>query len=194
MTQMDTAFDLLKACEDVEALLDTITTKIKDISGFDRVMVYQFDEDWNGQVIREKHNEDMTSYLGLHFPATDIPAQARALYKKTQIRTITDTMEKPAYLMASEEFKEPLDMTDSILRGVSPMHLEYLQNMGVRATMSIAILFQNELWGLIACHHMTPKMIKYELRNSLKIIGQLFSSTLSYIILFEENKYKITAY
>jgi light-regulated signal transduction histidine kinase (bacteriophytochrome) len=136
-------------------LYQTTARAVRDLTGFDRVMVYRYDQDYNGEVVAEAKRDDLNSFLGLHYPSTDIPAQARALYEKNWIRLISDVGYTPAPLvsMADAANETPLDLTYATLRSVSPIHIEYLQNMGVQASMSISLLRHGRLWGLIACHH-----------------------------------------
>ena len=128
-------------------------------TGFDRVMIYRFDADWSGEVIAEARSEDLPPYLGLHFPASDIPAQARRLYALNWVRIIPDVAYQPSAIVPPQNVLRggALDLTFSVLRSVSPMHLAYLRDMGVRASMSISILREGALWGLIACHHRAPR-------------------------------------
>ncbi|HQI19090.1 MAG TPA: GAF domain-containing protein, partial [Leptospiraceae bacterium] len=121
--------------------------ELRSLTGYDRVMVYRFDEDFNGQVIAESHEQGMESYLGLHYPASDIPVQARELYRKNMIRTIVDVSYEPVGIVSRDP--APLDMSYSYLRSVSPIHLEYLKNMGVAATLTVSIIVDNALWGLV---------------------------------------------
>lgn len=145
-------------------------------TGYDRVMVYRFDHLDNGQVIAEAKREDLPSYLDLWYPATDIPTQARALYRKNWIRMIADTGQKTSVVHSDEV--EALDMSHSLLRAVSPVHLEYLQNMGVRASLSVSLMIKDKLWGLLVCHHQTPRYLSPVERLNLEIVGQSFSHQL----------------
>lgn len=129
--------------------------EFRTLTGYDRVMIYRFDEDYNGQVIAESHADGMESYLGLHYPASDIPAQARELYRKNMIRTIPDACYRPASIRQSSS-AAPLDMSHSTLRSVSPIHLEYLKNMNVAATLTVSLIVHGGLWGLVSCHHRAP--------------------------------------
>ncbi|WP_420458032.1 ATP-binding protein [Neolewinella sp.] len=154
---------------------------VKQVSGYDRVMVYQFDKEYNGEVIAEARNEDLEPYEGLRYPHTDIPKQARELYLTNRVRLISGTSEKPARIRRSREVPqgEPLDLTHATSRGVSPVHLEYLGYMGVDNSLSVAIILQDKLWGLFALHHYSPRTIDYEVRNVLLFIGQIFSGHLA---------------
>ena len=152
-------------------------TAIHEITKFDRVMLYRFDEDGSGHVIAEATSEGTESFLGLHFPATDIPKQAKELYRLNSLRIIPDVLAKPVFIKPSLNpvTGKPLDMSLSELRGVSPLHIEYLENMGVRSSMSISILRDRQLWGLIACHHHAPKSLSYETRTNCEFLGQVLS-------------------
>ncbi len=154
---------------------------IRAISGFDRVMVYRFDQDWNGQVVAENRREDLEPFLGLHYPASDIPRQARELYTRNWLRFIGDVNYRPARILpeTGPESREPLDLSYSVLRSVSPIHLEYLRNMGVGASMSVSLVRDGQLWGLIACHHYSPRFVSYDVRTACELLGQLMSLSLA---------------
>lgn len=159
-------------------LYDTTARAVRDLTGFDRVMVYRYDADYNGEVVAEDKREDLNSFLGLHYPSTDIPAQARALYEKNWIRLISDVGYTPAPLVSTVEFADgaPLDLTFATLRSVSPIHIEYLQNMGVHASMSISLLRHGRLWGLIACHHYAgPHLPPFGTRAAAEFLGSTLS-------------------
>lgn len=159
-------------------LYDTTARAVRELTGFDRVMVYRYDEDYNGEVVAEAKQEDLNSFLGLHYPATDIPAQARALYEKNWIRLISDVDYTPAPLVPDIDSASgtPLDLTYATLRSVSPIHVEYLQNMGVRASMSISLLRNGRLWGLIACHHYAgPHLPPFATRAAAEFLGSTLS-------------------
>jgi chemotaxis family two-component system sensor kinase Cph1 len=146
------------------ALCDRAAVEFRVLTGFDRVMVYRFLDDDVGKVEAEDRRQDMHSFLHHHFPASDIPRQARALYLRNLIRVIPDATYRPALLRPDWAAPQPLDMSDSSLRSVSPIHLQYLGNMNVRASASISIVKDGVLWGLIACHHETPRQLTYDVR------------------------------
>ena len=150
--------------------------QIRALTGFDRVMVYWFDEGGHGEVVGESVRNGVASFMGLRYPASDIPAQARALYLRNLTRLIADV---DATTVAITPARAPdgsaLDLSMSVLRSVSPTHLEYLRNMGVRASMSISILQGERLWGLIACHHCTAKHVGLQMRLTAELFGQMFS-------------------
>ena len=174
----------------VQALYNEVCRDVRALTGFDRVMVYTFAEDGAGEVIAEAVRGSLKSYLGLHYPASDIPKQARALYEKNFVRAIADT-EAVAVPIAPALSPEghPLDLSFSVLRSVSPIHLEYLRNMGVRASMSISILREGRLWGLIACHHATLKHVDLETRATCELVGQTFSYILEMRSLKDDTEY-----
>jgi light-regulated signal transduction histidine kinase (bacteriophytochrome) len=150
--------------------------QLKVLTGFDRVMVYRFHPDGSGEVIAEVATSGLESFLGLHYPASDIPKQARALYQRNWLRIIADVDAVPARLKATATHNaELLDLSMSVLRSVSPIHLEYLRNMGVRASMSVSILREGKLWGLFACHHYAPHHVSFERRTASELFGQMFS-------------------
>lgn len=134
--------------------------QVKEMLGYDRVMIYEFDEQWNGKVIAEAKEEGLEPFLGHHYPASDIPKQARELYLRNWLRTIVDVNYVPVPItpVLQPLTGKPLNLSLSILRSVSPLHIEYLQNMGVGATTTISLINNNKLWGLITCHHYSPGM------------------------------------
>ncbi|AHM60362.1 Phytochrome central region domain-containing protein [Flammeovirgaceae bacterium 311] len=172
----------LKEAESVTAVSNVAANELKKLSGFDRVMVYQFDEAWNGAVVAEAQEEHMEeSYLGLHFPASDVPKQARELYTKTSFRIIPDVNAPAAklYPVINPLTSSLTDISDAILRAVPLVHIEYLMNMGVTASMSTPIIVNNKLWGLISCHHRSAMPVSFELRTSFEIISEIIASQVS---------------
>ncbi|MDB5202859.1 MAG: hypothetical protein JWQ27_2268 [Ferruginibacter sp.] len=168
------------AAKSFQDTLDFSAQQIKNIIGYDRVMIYRFAEDGHGEVVAEKVNDEIESYLGLHYPASDIPKQARELYKKNLVRIIADVDATDAAIEVNNSITQatPLDMTDAVTRAVSPIHIQYLKNMGVKASFSVSLIADGELWGLIACHNYEPLLIDYRKRNSCRIIGQILSTSL----------------
>ncbi len=166
----------------LDETLQFAARQVKDIIQYDRVMIYKFWEDDHGEVMAEEKNSTLEPFLGLHYPASDIPRQARELYKLNLVRIIADATSVPAALLVTDPqySAAPLDLTHSTLRAVSPVHIEYLKNMGVKASFSISIIVKDRLWGLIACHNYTPKFIDYKARESAKLIGKILSSSLEY--------------
>ncbi len=150
--------------------------EMRALTGFDRVMVYRFDEDGSGEVVAESARAGLESYLGLHYPASDIPQQARLLYARNWLRIIPDVNAVPVSIEPPLDRQgRPIDLSMSVLRSVSSIHIEYLRNMGVQASMSVSILRQNRLWGLFACHHYAPHLIDFGRRTAAELFGQMFS-------------------
>lgn len=164
----------------LQETLDLAALQIREVIGYDRVMVYKFWEDGHGEVLAEQKRDDLEPFLGLHYPASDIPKQARDLYKINFTRIVADVMSTDAALLTSRGTDTPLDLTHSTLRAVSPIHIQYLKNMGVGASFSVSIICNDQLWGLIACHHYTARFIDYRARQHARLIGQVLSSSLQY--------------
>ncbi|WP_193611163.1 SpoIIE family protein phosphatase [Nocardioides lijunqiniae] len=168
----------LGAATTVMTLADQIAREVRALSGFDRVMVYRFDEEWNGEVVAEDRRPDLNPFLGLHYPASDIPAQARRLYTVNWLRLITDISYVPVPLtpIVDPGTGAPLDLSHSSLRSVSPVHVEYLSHMGVTASMSVSLVIEGELWGLVACHHYSgPHRPPLEARSAAEFLAQVAS-------------------
>ncbi|UUO05049.1 GAF domain-containing protein [Blastopirellula sp. J2-11] len=170
---LKTATHRMQACQTMEELYSAIAWQIKSLSGFDRVMIYRFLEDGHGAVVGEAAENKLEPFLGLHYPATDIPQQARRLYQLNTVRLIADIHAEPIPIQAFSDSaaQRPLDLTFSYFRSVSPIHIEYLRNMGVAASMSISILQGGVLWGMIACHHYEPRNLSLEVRDACELIG-----------------------
>jgi light-regulated signal transduction histidine kinase (bacteriophytochrome) len=157
--------------------------RVRQVAVYDRVLVYRFMHDGSGWVIAESKRDGLDPFLDLHYPAADIPRQARALYVKNGLRLITQVNYEPAPLTPVNNplTGQPLDMTQAILRDVSPIHRSYLRNMGVDASMSISIINGGELWGLIACHHYSPRPLPRHLRAICELFGSMFSYQLEVV-------------
>ena len=179
--QLTRILNKFQAAKSINQLCEAATVLTKKMFGYNRVMIYRFDEEWNGEVIAESKEEEIDSWLGLHYPATDIPAQARQLFLKNRVRIITDVnyTAVPIIPELSPLTGEPLDISRSGLRAVSPIHIEYLKNMEVGASLTAAIIVKGQLWGLIACHHKTAKHLDFYQRESCRFLAQMFSTELS---------------
>lgn len=179
LTQMKRfAFHTEKA-DNLQSLCQDIADETRSITGYDRVMIYRFDKEYNGEVFAESKNGDLEPFLNLHYPHTDIPAQARELYLTNLVRMLADVSYTPVpiFTISDEANKNNnLDLSLSNLRSVSPIHCEYLKNMGVGATFVISILHQEKLWGFISCHHYSPKHIPYYTRLAAHLQSIFLSS------------------
>jgi two-component system, chemotaxis family, sensor kinase Cph1 len=171
----------LQAAPSVRELYDTAVREVRALTGFDRVLLYRFDEEDNGAVIAEDKLDGLTPFLGLHYPASDIPRQARQLYALNWLRIIPDReyQSVPIVPALRPDNQQPLDLSFSVLRGVSPIHLEYLKNLGLRASMSISLVQGSRLWGLISCGHQSPRYIPYEARSACELIGRITSQQIA---------------
>ncbi|MGN5373905.1 histidine kinase dimerization/phosphoacceptor domain -containing protein [Sphingomonas hankookensis] len=145
------------------------------LTGFDRVMIYRFLDDDSGKVVAERHAPDMPGFLNHHFPASDIPRQARALYVRNRVRVIPDVHYVPAPIVAIDPALQAIDLSDVGVRAVSPIHVQYLRNMGVAASASVSIVKDGILWGLVACHHRTPRTLSYLQRKTCELIAASFA-------------------
>jgi two-component system, chemotaxis family, sensor kinase Cph1 len=185
ITKIQKAPTLLEMCK-------VVVKEVQKITGFDRVMVYRFDAEGAGVVIAEDHVETMVPYLGLRYPATDIPKQAKQLYTLNWLRLIPDSTYEPVALVPENAIDDrPTDLSLSVLRSVSPLHLEYLKNMGVQASMSISLIQDQKLWGLIACHHSEPRYVPYTVRTICEFVGQVMSVELATKESHEDLDYKM---
>ena len=166
--------------ERMENMHQRAVEQLRRLIGFDRVLVYRFMPDGAGEVIAESRVDDIAPLMGLRFPESDIPAQARTLYVRNRMRVIPDTSYIPSpVLPASPEGAPPLDMSMHLLRSVSPVHLEYSRNMGVAASMSISLVSGGRLWGLIACHHREPRTVPSATRAAAELFGLFMSMRVS---------------
>jgi two-component system, chemotaxis family, sensor kinase Cph1 len=159
-------------------LADVVVQEMRRVTGFERVLFYRFHEDGHGSVDGEAKEPALEPYLGLHYPASDIPAQARELYRKNWLRLIFDASAKPSRVVPTlrVDTSGPLDLSFSVLRSVSPIHLQYMANMGVRASMSISLIVRDRLWGLISClNHTSPWRVSQETRMACEFLGRLTS-------------------
>ncbi|MGK7945242.1 MAG: ATP-binding protein [Microcystaceae cyanobacterium] len=167
--------ELQNSSANLKDFCEIIVKEVRNLTGFDRVMLYRFDEENHGDVIAEDKVDEMESYLGLRFPESDIPAPARRLFSANYIRLIPDIYATPVslYPEVHPDTHKPSDLTLSILRSAYHCHLEYLHNMGVESSLTISLIHEEKLWGLIACHHRTPKFVPYELRKACEFLGRV---------------------
>jgi two-component system, chemotaxis family, sensor kinase Cph1 len=186
------AIDRLTTTVNLPAFGRIVVTEVRKLTGFDRVMLYKFDPDGHGEVIAEDRIDRMESYLGLHFPESDIPGYARQLFVANRVRAIFDAREQGVEILPDQNplTKIPTDLTLSILRSAVPCHTEYLHNMGVRASLTISLIKNGQLWGIIVCHHQTPKFVSYELRKACELLGQVIFAEIATTEDFADAKYR----
>lgn len=168
----------LQAVDTLQAFCDTAVEEVRRVTSFDRVMVYRFHQDNHGEVIAERKRDDLPPWLGLHYPAEDIPLPARQIFQKIWVRPLPDARAPMHELvpLANPDTGEALDMTYCALRGASTMYTEYLRNMGVAASLTMPIRIESELWGLIACHHYTaPAPTPWSVRAACELLAQMVS-------------------
>jgi light-regulated signal transduction histidine kinase (bacteriophytochrome) len=176
-TEVREAVARMRATHSLEELWYAAAQEVKRITGYDRVMVYRFTPEGHGTVVAEARHEGLEPFLGLHYPASDIPQQARRLYVLNLLRVIGDVDYQPAALTPplNPLTDRPLDLSLSVLRSVSPVHLQYLRNMGVSATLAASLLQNEQLWGLIACHHYSPRYVPYRVRMAVEFLSHVLS-------------------
>ena len=164
----------------LQPVCDAIATEVRNATGFDRVMVYRFSPDGSGEVVAEARGPGVDTFRGLHYPASDIPKQARVLYLANWIRYIPDVRYAPAAIIPSLNplTGQPLDLSHSLLRSVSPIHRQYLAKMGVVASFSLSLIVGGKLWGLVACHHGAPRYLPHRLRDACELFTGIVSSHL----------------
>ena len=167
----------LQTAGTVHAFCQQVTEEVRSITGLDRVMVYRFHADLHGEVVAESMREGLSPWFGLHYPADDIPLPAREIFKRIWIRPLPDAAGPLVELLplANPETGQALNMTHCALRGASVMYTEYLANMGVAASLTMPILRDGELWGLIACHHATATRFPYQVRAACELLAQVAS-------------------
>lgn len=171
----------LGAAASATALYEDAARVMKELAGYDRVMVYRFDPEGHGEIVGEAREERLEPFLGLHYPESDIPAQARELYLKNRIRVLVDVGYEPAPLFPrlSPMTGGDVDMSMIGLRSMSPLHLQYLSNMGVRATLVASLTRGERLWGLMACHHYSTRRIPFEVRTACNILAEMVATRLA---------------
>ncbi|WP_219210977.1 ATP-binding protein [Variovorax boronicumulans] len=170
------AMERIKRQNSVADLMAFAVRAVRQLTGFDRVMAYRFRHDDSGDVVAEDRIASLEPFLGRRYPASDIPAQARRLYVVNTLRLIADVHAAPVPVPPAPGVVEALDMSHCVLRSVSPIHIEYLQNMGVGASMSISIVVNGQLWGMLACHHMAPLQVPYSVRMACDVLAQILAA------------------
>ena len=184
----------LEVAESLTGVAQAVASEMRDVTGFDRVWVYRFHPDWHGEIIGESKRDDIESWLGMHYPASDIPAQARALFLRNWVRVIPDLKFTPSPLVPRDNPHDgqPLDLSGSLLRSVSPIHVQYLQNMGVTASLVISLIHRGTLWGLISGHHYSgPKRVSYSVRSLCEFLAQALSLQIGTSDRLEQREYEL---
>nr|AHZ64004.1 phytochrome [Cylindrocystis sp. VAZE] len=183
---------------DIGALCDTVVEEVRELTGYDRVMAYKFHEDEHGEVIAEIRRSDLDPYLGLHYPATDIPQASRFLFMKNRVRMIVDCNSAPVKVVQAPILKQGISLAGSTLRGVHGCHSQYMVNMGSNSSLVMAVIINDheeagavagpstqsphkgrKLWGLVVCHHTTPRSVPFPLRAACEFLMQVFGLQLN---------------
>ncbi|WP_445425295.1 EAL domain-containing protein [Alishewanella sp. HL-SH06] len=171
---------LIESSQTIDELIENFARSVQTLTAYDRTMVYKFDEDWHGEVVQEVVADHLQQrFLGQHFPASDIPRNARELYKKNLLRVIADVDAEPSEITPSSEYSEKIDLSRSVLRSPSPFHLVYLRNMDVRSTLTLSIIVDGELWGMLACHDSRPRVPPHSTRNSVLFMMEMVTRFMS---------------
>ena len=181
--QLAAAVQRFTAAASLGTLADAIVQALRDLTGYDRVMVYRFDPDGHGKIIAEARDPRLDSLLGHHYPATDIPQRARVLYLRNRVRVLVDAHYEPQPLQPAlrPDHGEPLDMSMCQLRSMSPLHLQYLKNMGVTGTLVASLVREGKLWGLIAAHHYSPRRLGAAARTAADLLAEVASTRIAAI-------------
>jgi len=179
--EIESAIDAIRSASTVEQLGDETARIFREIAGYDRAMVYRFDEAGHGEVLSERRRPDLESFLGQRYPASDIPQIARRLYIRNRVRVLVDVDDDrvPIEPRRSPLTGEELDMSLCSLRAMSPIHVEYLQNMGVAATLVASLVVDGQLWGLVACHHYSGRSVHYEVRAVCELLAEAVATRIA---------------
>ena len=178
---LDAALRAIRSAASLQELCDDAARFFKQIAGYDRAMVYRFDDEGHGEVLAERRNPELESYLGQRYPASDIPQIARRLYERNRVRLLRDVADErvPLQPRLSPLTGEDLDMSLCFLRAMSPIHIQYLQNMGVAATLVASLVVGGKLWGLVACHHYGSRLVHYEVRAACEVLAEAVATRIA---------------
>jgi light-regulated signal transduction histidine kinase (bacteriophytochrome) len=192
---IEDVLERLQSAQSLSELFDLAVSDMKRLSGYDRVMIYRLHDDGHGEIVAEAREPEMEPYLHLHYPASDIPAQARRLYELNCIRVISDIEYRPSPIHPADNplTGRALDLSHATLRSVSPIHIEYLRNMGVRASLTISLFCEGQLFGLIACHHRTPHFVSYHRRGIYDLVGRVASLQIELRTRHEQAEHRLRA-
>ena len=175
------------AATSLVGLCDEAARLFRDLTGYDRVMVYRFDEQGHGEVLSEQRRPELESFLGNRYPASDIPQIARRLYERNRVRVLADIEYTPVPLEPVGAIPQ-LDMSLCVLRSVSPIHVQYLRNMGVRATLVVSLMVGGRLWGLVACHHYEPRFVHFEIRAVCELLAEAVGTRITALESFAQGQ------
>ena len=191
---VETAIQTILGSASLRALCDETARIFEELTGYDRVMVYRFDEEGHGEVFSEQRKPDLEPYLGNRYPASDIPQIARRLYEKNRIRHLVDVEYVPSPLTPrlSPLSGHDLDMSLCFLRSMSPIHMQYLKNMGVCATLVVSLMVGGRLWGLIACHHYVPRFVHFEIRAVCELLAEAVATRIAALESFIQAQSELT--
>ncbi len=191
--QIAQALQQIRTASTLRQLCDEAAQLFQDRTGYDRVMVYRFDDQGHGEVFSERRKPELEAFLGNRYPATDIPQMARRLYERTRVRVLVDVNYEPVPLQPrlSPLTGRDLDMSLCFLRSMSPIHLQYLKNMGVGATLVISLVVGGRLWGLVACHHYEPRFVHFELRAVCELLAEAISTRIAALESFAQSQSEI---
>jgi two-component system, chemotaxis family, sensor kinase Cph1 len=192
---VERALQTIVSAGSLKALCDATAQVFKEISGYDRVMIYRFDEEGHGEVFAETRKPELEAFLGNRYPASDIPQIARRLYARNRVRILADVQYAPALLQPamSPLTGQELDMSLCFLRSASPIHVQYLKNMGVSATLVVSLMVGEKLWGLISCHHYSPRFLHFEMRSVCELIGEAVGTRVAALESFARGQCELAA-
>ena len=178
---IEQAFQSILSTLTLRELCDETARVFKELTGYDRVMIYRFDLEGHGEVFSERREDHLEAYLGNRYPASDIPQIARRLYERNRIRLLIDVSYQPVPLVSGQGSLSDgqLDMSLCSLRSVSPIHIQYLKNMGVSATLVVSLMAGGSLWGLVSCHHYSPRNISYETKAACEMLAEVVATRIA---------------
>ena len=191
---VEVALKKLVSAPSLRRLADDTAATLKALTGYDRVMVYRFDEEGHGEVYAEMRESHLEAFLGNRYPASDIPQMARRLYERNRVRVLVDVDYQPVPILPScdVDCDQQLDMSLCFLRSMSPLHIQYLKNMGVGATLVISLMVGGRLWGLIACHHYAPRFVHYEMRAVCEVLAEAIGVRIAALESVQKNQIELS--
>lgn len=179
--EIDSALQSIRGAATIQELCDETARIFRQLAGYDRVMLYRFDEEGHGEVLAERRDARLDSFLGQRYPASDIPQIARRLYMRNRVRVLVDVEDArvPLEPRVSPLTGEELDMSLCFLRAMSPIHIQYLKNMGVAATLVTSLVVDEKLWGLVSCHHYSPRSVGYDIRVVCELLSEAVATRIA---------------